>query len=83
MLSVSMWNVAACGMEPCALQESEGSAYDIKFLTTVETSVGQGRAPFFSGSHGGCLEFALLLCLMHCFACIFLEWEPGGEESDE
>lgn len=69
------WLPVAWNAMPC--REVEGSAQEIKFLTTVETSVGQGTASCFLRLHSECMEFALLLC------STILEWEPGGEGSDE
>lgn len=61
----------------CLAGKVESSAQEIKFLTTVETSVRQGTASCFFQFHSGCSGFTLLLNPL-----ITLEWEPGGEGSD-
>lgn len=54
---------------PVLCRKVEDSAYDIKLLTTIEASIGQGSVPFFWGAM---LDAWSLLSFAWCtFACIF------------
>lgn len=79
MLSLLMWNVAACGMECYALQENRGFSTGDKDLDNCGNICRAGHSFLF---------FAVSLRMLGVHSppllspSIVLEWEAGGEGSD-
>lgn len=79
MLSLLMWDVAACGMECCALQGSREFSRGDQVLDNCGNICIAGHS---------FLLFAVSLRMLRVHSpsllnpSIILEWKPGGEGSD-